>query len=383
MPNPLHIKPTHKAITAFYKRRDEIAAQGAINEMGVRDAFNDLLQGLAREAKWTMVPEQLVAGTGRSIRPDGTLYDAFHIPRGYWESKDSADDLEAEIASKFARGYPQSNIIFENNARAVLYQNQRRQGDYDLTRPAEVAQLFTLFLNHEDPAIEGFEQAVEHFKEVTPELARGLLALIKQAHKSNARFQSAFAAFHELCRGALNPNLSADAVDEMLVQHLLTERLMRTVFDNPDFRGSNVIAAEVEKVITALTAGHFNREDYLGQLDRFYSAIESAAASISDFHDKQHFINTVYERFFQGYSVKVADTHGIVYTPQPIVDFMCAAVDEVLRREFGYGIDEPDVVTIDPCTGTGNFIVKFCSGCSKPIPPRSSMPTASGCSPTR
>jgi predicted helicase len=31
-------------------------------------------------------------------------------------------------------------------------------------------------------------------------------------------------------------------------------------------------------------------------------------------------MNMVYERFFQGYSVKDADTHGIVYTPQEIVD---------------------------------------------------------------
>ncbi len=46
-------------------------------------------------------------------------------------------------------------------------------------------------------------------------------------------------------------------------------------------------------------------------------------------------MNTVYERFFQGYSVKLADTHGIVYTPQAIVDFMCASVAEVLEKEFG------------------------------------------------
>ncbi len=45
-----------------------------------------------------------------------------------------------------------------------------------------------------------------------------------------------------------------------------------------------------------------------------------------EFSDKQHFLNTVYERFFQGYSVKTADPHGIVYTPQPIVDFICASV---------------------------------------------------------
>ena len=39
------------------------------------------------------------------------------------------------------------------------------------------------------------------------------------------------------------------AVDEMLIQHLLTERLIRKIFDNPDFMQRNVIAAEVEKVI--------------------------------------------------------------------------------------------------------------------------------------
>ena len=40
----------------------------------------------------------------------------------------------------------------------------------------------------------------------------------------------------------------------MLIQHLLTERLIRTIFDNPDFIRRNVIAAEVEKVIDALAS---------------------------------------------------------------------------------------------------------------------------------
>jgi predicted helicase/very-short-patch-repair endonuclease len=357
MPRDIHIRPTDKAIEAFYRRRGEIARQGATNEMGVRDAFNDLLQTLAREPKWTMVPEQSITGVKGVIRPDGTLYDEFRIPRGYWESKDSADDLEAEIARKIARGYPQGNIIFENGAQAVLYQNRRRTGQYDLGKPADIALLFTQFLNHEDPAIEDFEQAVSHFKDATPKLATGLRERIREAHRDNKAFQAAFALFHELCRGALDPGLAADAVDDMLVQHLLTERLMRTVFGNTEFRSNNVIAAEVEKVIRALTAGHFNRDDYLGKLTGFYSAIEAAAATISDFHQKQGFISTVYERFFQGYSTKVADTHGIVYTPQPIVAWMVAAVDAALQREFGYGLDAPGVVTVDPCTGTGSFVV--------------------------
>ncbi len=94
-------------------------------------------------------------------------------------------------------------------------------------------------------------------------------------------------------------------------------------------------------------------------LDRFYRAIESTARLLPDFSEKQHFLNTVYERFFQGYSVKLADTHGIVYTPQEIVNFMCASVAEVLEKEFGKSLSSPDVYIIDPCTGTGNFVVNL------------------------
>jgi len=62
--------------------------------------------------------------------------------------------------------------------------------------------------------------------------------------------------------------------------------------------------------------------------------MESAARTIVDFGEKQHFLNSVYERFFRGYSVKVADTHGIVYTPQQIVRYMCNAVEAAFKRRF-------------------------------------------------
>ncbi|MGV2437954.1 MAG UNVERIFIED_CONTAM: N-6 DNA methylase [Anaerolineae bacterium] len=65
----------------------------------------------------------------------------------------------------------------------------------------------------------------------------------------------------------------------------------------------------------------------------------------------------MYENFFQGYSVKTADTHGIVYTPHEIVDFMCAAVQEILHDEWGYVLGDERVQVIDPATGTGNFLV--------------------------
>jgi predicted helicase len=225
--------------------------------------------------------------------------------------------------------------------------------------PDKLAELVLQFFRYVEPEIEEFEHAVNEFKERVPDLADGLKKKIDLSHRNNSKFKQAFADFFELCQTSLNPNLSQAAVDEMLIQHILTERLIREIFDNPEFVRRNVIAAEVEKVMLAMTSQSFDRNTYLRDLDRFYIAIEHAARTMTDFADKQYFLNTVYERFFQGYSVKLADTMGIVYTPQEIVDFMCESVAEVLEKEFGKKLWSDDVYIIDPCTGTGNFIVNL------------------------
>ena len=346
-----------KAIKQYHERLQSLAQQGVTHEMAVRDAFKNLLETVAKQMKWELVLEQRMEGVRKVVRPDGTLRDINGLPRGYWEAKDTKDDLQAEVQKKFAKGYPNRNIIFEDTRIALLYQNGELVYSADLRRVNEIEQLFHLFTNFTEKDIEGFNEAVAHFQQQTPELAKGLKEKIEAAHKHNKPFQKAFQIFWTLCKEALNPNISQAAINEMLIQHLLTERVLRTVFNLSDFSQRNPIASEVEKVILALTSQNFSRKEFLGQLDYFYTAIEKAAATITDFSDKQYFLNTVYERFFQGYAVKIADTHGIVYTPQPIVEFMGAAVEELLEREFGYTLADPDVQIIDPCTGTGNFIV--------------------------
>ena len=86
------------------------------------------------------------------------------------------------------------------------------------------------------------------------------MELIRREQRTNPRFIQAFDDFAELCRQALNPNLSDAAVEEMLIQHILTERIFRKIFDNPDFVKRNIIAHEIEKVIQALTSQSFSRE---------------------------------------------------------------------------------------------------------------------------
>jgi predicted helicase len=359
MSTPFTVKPTQKAVKVYYEALAKYAEQHVEHESAVRTAFLNLLDHTGRRFGWGLVPEMSIKTNGQSIRPDGTFLDDFHMKRGFWEAKDTHDDLDAEIQKKIKRGYPLVNTIFEDTRTAYLYQNGRQAMKVDLHDRRQLCDLLNAFFGHVEPAHESFAHAIDDFKERVPELARGLVRKIEEAHQDNAKFRDAFDRFFELCQASLNPNLSRAAVDEMIVQHLLTERLIRTIFDHQDFTRRNVIAAEVENVIDALVSKSFDRHAFLRSLDVFYTAIESAAATIEGFTEKQRFLNVVYERFFQGYSVKVADTHGIVYTPQEIVDFMCASVAEVLATEFGKKLGDRGVHILDPCTGTGNFIVNL------------------------
>ena len=351
------ISPASKDFQTYYSDLGAITAQGALHEQATRFAFSKLLDSVAKPRGWTVLLEQKLDGS--LSRPDATLQDEFKIPRGYWEAKDTGDDLDAEIQKKIQRKYPLINTIFEDTRRAVLYQNGKVVLDANIQEPAQLADLLGRFLSHTDEQIEEFHKAVAQFKEDIPNLAGGLKTIIDGARISDPKFAEAFQKFHTLCKEALNPAIKDEAIEEMLVQHLLTERLFRTVLGQSEFSHRNVIAGEIEKVIDALTWQAFSRQDFLKRLDYFYVAIEAEARTITTYAEKQGFLNTVYERFFQGFSKDQADTHGIVYTPQPIVDFMCESVEHVLKTEFGLSLSDKGVAILDPCTGTGNFLVNI------------------------
>ncbi len=307
---------------------------------------------------WTLVPEYHKKKQGKRISIDGALVDQFTLAHGYWEAKDEQDDLRKEVKKKFAVGYPNDNIIFQSPERAILYQNNKEVFDADLNNADELVRVLEIFFDYQPPAYEEWEQAVKRFQEQLPELGEALLKVIDDAKLTNKAFVAAFDTFYELCRTSINPNLSEKAVEEMLIQHLLTERIFRTVFHNSEFTQRNVIAKEIETVIRALTSQSFSREEFLKRFDHFYKAIEITASTIDSFSEKQTFLNNIYERFFRGFSVAVADTHGIVYTPQPIVNFMVKSVEDILKTEFGKSLSDENVHILDPFVGTGNFLVR-------------------------
>jgi len=356
----LNLKPSSAKVRDYYNALNQYGQLNISHETAVREAFGSLLDTCAKQFKWKLVHEFPISlPKSKRIIVDGALLDAFTIKHGYWEAKDLKDKLENEIKKKLELGYPRDNIIFQSPERAILYQNGVRQGlNEDITSGENLVELLKRFFSYRKPEHEEWERAVEEFTPRIPDIAAGVKEILDKERKKNRDFVAAFTSFVELCRQAINPNLSEEAVETMLIQHLLTERIFRNVFKNPEFTQRNIIAVEIEKVIKTITDKRFSRDEFLKDLDYFYRAIEDNARNATDFSEKQSFLNTVYERFFQGFSPKQADTHGIVYTPQPIVNFMVRSVEEILKKEFGKSLSDKEVHILDPFVGTGNFIVR-------------------------
>ncbi len=356
----LNIKPTHKPITTYYAELRQYTKLGAQHEGAVRVAFQNLLQHYATLRGLTLICEKTrTTPNGNHIRIDGEIVTDFGLIFGHWEAKDLLDELSAETQQKLTTGYPAKNIIFQTPHRAILYQNGALVLDLDITDRQNLIHLLQTFFAYTEENLAEWDAAVNTFQDTIPELGARLETLIQTERQNTPAFREAFAHFHQQCRDAINPNLAEAEVERMLAQHLMTERIFRTVFDNPDFTRRNVIAREIEKVIDVLTQHALNRTQFFRELQPFYEAIEKTASTLTDVSQKQDFLNTLYQRFFQDFSVKDADRHGVVYTPQPIVDFMVNSVQHILKTHFGKSLADTGVHIIDPFVGTGNFIVRL------------------------
>ena len=356
----LNLKPNHKAIRDYYATLQQYERYDATHEGAVSSPFDTLLHACAKQVNATLIPQYAMrTPKGNRIVLDGVILDEYGLPFAYWEAKDMHDDLLKAVQEKRDAGYPLENTFFQTPQRAIVYQNGQVVLDLDITEPARLIAALQYLFSYVPAALDNWHTAVADFRAHVPALASKLKELIDKQHQADVAFQNAFADFYQICRTSINPDLSQDAVEEMLIQHILTERIFRTVFERSDFTSRNIIASEIEKVSTALMRHAVSRDAFLKPLDRFYIAIEQAAMLCKDFSQKQHFLNTFYEKFFQGFSADVADTHGIVYTPQPIVDFMVNSVEHILKTEFDRSLSASGVHIIDPFVGTGNFIVRL------------------------
>ncbi|MYG94621.1 MAG: N-6 DNA methylase [Acidimicrobiia bacterium] len=183
----------------------------------------------------------------------------------------------------------------------------------------------------------------------------------------------------------------ADMCAQTLVYGTLTSRIT-----DPEGFGSSPIFSAVPLANPFLAAFFEQVHDEAAALDMAGSGIEQFVADlrVTDVESiLDQFGSTAkggdpvihfYEEFLKKYDSKMRADAGAFYTPQPVVDFIVRATDEVLRSRFGLSMGIADPATwqqvadrnqfevpegvdpdrsfvsmVDPATGTGTFLVAW------------------------
>jgi len=348
-------------ITKYHNQLHEILNTGGTrNETSITFAFANLLRAYAEKKNLLLVEQfEFVGKSGKRIRPDGVLKYFGGIELGYWEAKDSKDKLDVEINKKLNEaGYPSNNIIFEDTNTAVLIQEGAEAMRVSMNDWERLDALIDEFINYEPSEVKEFNKALIKFKENVPSIVAGLRELMEREAETNETFREMRDSFLEIARNEINPEITAEDVREMIIQHILTEDIFTNVFADAEFHRSNNIARELENVIETFMTRTVRR-NYLEHIKSFYNAIRDAASGITDNHEKQKFLKTVYENFYKVYNPKGADKLGVVYTPNEIVRFMIDSTDWLLDKHFGKSLSDKGVDILDPATGTGTFIAEL------------------------
>ena len=288
MPSYPHIDRYHADLQRF------LQFGGSDNEQSIRRAFAVCLDSYCRDHREKLaLVDELDAGGSLRNRPDGTVKDSLRMARGYWEAKDTHDDLDAEIQAKFNRGYPRDNILFEDSQTAVLFQNGNEAMRVDMARPGELHRLIRRFLDYELPEIEEFRQARQQFKADLPAVLESLREAVADAEAGNPDYQAAAALFLNLCRQTISPDVTDADVREMLLQHILTRDIFLRVFAEDQFHRENNVARQLDALESTFFTGDARREA-IDRLRLYYGAIGRAADEIADYAEKQQFLKAIY-----------------------------------------------------------------------------------------
>ena len=347
-------------INQYYTNLDRVLQFGkSTNEQSIRTPFLNLLNEYAHKQNYEVIAEISCMGTkGSKVRPDGIVKNLFGLDIGLWESKDEKTDLEEEIDEKIKKGYPLTNILFEDSKTAVLYQRGEEVNRVSVRDADKLHKLLTEFFSFKSDTVYKFEDALEKFKADIPTIVETLRSKIEAERKKNKNYIEVSESFLELCKAEINPEITFDDVREMMIQHILTSDIFNKIFDDAAFHQHNNIANELEKLVGSLFT-HTDKQNLLGSIEHYYDAMNAAASGITDHHEKQKFLKVLYENFYKVYNPKAADRLGVVYTPNEIVNFMIESTDYLLYKHFNKTLADKNVEILDPATGTGTFITSI------------------------
>lgn len=379
-------------------------ASGQATEHSYRPALEKLFQSIDTAIEIINEPKKSEGGM-----PD-FLFQRDGIAIGWAEAKDIDKDVlrlknySVEQRKRYENAYP--NLIYTNGV------------DFEFIRDKEQVHFVSIadFLMGLQPVPEKFdelERQLKLFAEQKPisirsaqklaEMMAAKAAIIKDeigiALADDPEFRSGLGGQYKSFKANLLPNLTpgefADIYAETITYGMFAARLHDDTLDtfsraealeklpksNPFLKGlfEYIAGAALPKRLRYIV-------DDLAEVLRA-SDPHSLFEDFGKFTARNDPFIHFYETFLAAYNPKKRKSRGVWYTPEPVVDFIVRAVDDVLKTEFGLadgladtskvtvdwdtGQDDPKtgkprtikkqvhkVQILDPATGTGTFLAK-------------------------
>ena len=390
---------------SYLKQLDEIHKAGNATEHTYRAALQSLLETTLPDIAVTNEPKQIECGA-----PDYVL-TRNAIPLGYIEAKDLDKDLDDKAHAEQLRRYTESlgNLIFTNYLEFRLIRDgvavttvciAELRGARVQPKPDQfdaLTDLLANFAGYAGTTIASANALAHHMAAKARLLARVIeQALHKDAGDANENskgndLQNQLAVFKKHLIHDIDRETFADIYAQTVAYGMFAARLhdptpatftRREAAElipaaNPFLRRffQHIAGYELDQRIRWAVddlADLFRAAD-VGELMKDYGKATQRNDPFLHF----------YETFLGEYNPKLRKSRGVYYTPEPVVNFIVRAVDEILQTEFGikdgladtgktvievdavpsakkgktgYKKEVHKVQILDPATGTGTFL---------------------------
>ena len=354
----------------FMDEVKRIYGTGSATEHSYRAVLQELFSSFGENITALNEPKRIKCGA-----PD-FLISSGDIIIGHAEAKDIDKDLstlkgpEAEQKKRYLKALP--NLIYTNCLDFEFYRDGKLLsrisiGDYVFGIQPKPAN-YNALENQLKDFLSQKPQTITSPKDLAERMAgKAILikdvlakALIEDAGQET-ELRSQYAAFKEHLIHDISIEDFADIYAETIAYGMFAGRLHDTTLDTFSRQEALALLPKSNPFLRSLftyIAG-YNLDDRIAWIIDDLAAVFQAAdvakimAGFGRLTGREDPFLHFYETFLAAYNPAKRKARGVWYTPEPVVNFIVRAVDEVLQTEFGLadGLADTSKVTIDWDTG--------------------------------
>ncbi|MBU4268124.1 MAG: N-6 DNA methylase [Acidobacteria bacterium] len=383
-------------IDEYLKQVKQRYAAGISTEHSYRADLQNLILLMVKGIQVTNEPKRQKCGA-----PDYIIQKK-QVPLGYIEAKDIGVDLNKTETSEQIKRYLQSleNFILTDYLEFRFYKYGQKVHEIKIAsiengKFSIHPECFDSFSTHIRDFCDFKGQTIKSAEKLAKMMAQKARLMEEVLYKAvmeedeNNSLKDQLQAFRRILIHDLKEKTFADIYAQTIAYGLFAARLH-------DITLENFSRQEARELIPKSNPFLRNLFDYVSgaQLDdRVVWIVDDLAdifraadlqAILSDFGKTNgpadpfiHF----YETFLAAYDPKLRKSRGVYYTPEPVVNFIVRAVDDILQNEFGLSSGLADtskikikttdentgktiekeihkVQILDPATGTGTFLAE-------------------------